>query len=834
MQKLVWQNANGVELDLTSGNYGITEWEGFSNTGLNIQSQQVPFQDGGVFLDALIEQRELSVTLAIQDRNNLELRYQQRRELISALNPKLGEGYLIYTNDFISKRIKCIPQIPIFETHNSDMSGTPKATLTWTACEPYWEDLEETIVPIEVETNNLQIENEGDLPVGVKVIIEGGATIPTLTNETTGKKIQNLITVNGEVDINTNYGQKEITEKQDNFSLNYYAGKLVKAIYSSLLQQYFIADENGNIWTSTDEIHWEIKNIGNIGTKKVKTFTYSVEMQLFLLMGTEGLLFISKDGKDWEDKSLDSSVTTNCVIYSKSFNMFYSVGDKIRKSTDGINWVEDYAPSYICNSIIELRGVLYVVGNNGLCLWYYQLPSQVEIQWNVISTGTTTNILDIIQIPIIDTDLCIVGEGGLIKTGVENNFTWTWTARTSGVSQNLNSVIATETEMIVAGNNGTVLSSAEGTTWTIKYTNNNFDLINILYVSQIKKILATGTNGVRLFSEDLENWELYAGITETVTSVCYSEKLDLYCLVGFNGYIATSEDGTTWIQRTSGVSFKLRKVKYNNYIEKFIAVGESQNILISEDGINWTTSSTGTQTSFNDFAFYENTIILVSGYFGSNIVRVSTDGMQTWGNVTIQTTTVDAIEYFEKADLFVAVGAGTTGKVYTSEDGTTWNIIPILQSGGGLKAVASNENIVVAIGDYGIVYRSYNGIDWEYVQNNVASTLVGLVYDSYAKLFITFYTKIYISGDGSNLEEVNLNISVLSGGTYSARQNKVVLVGDQIVVVTNPTTKNIIQTLSSDSDMNFNLKQGINDIKISKASGIFAGAITYRQKYIGV
>jgi hypothetical protein len=106
MQKLVWQNANGLEIDLTNGNYGITEWQGFSNTSLTIQQQQVPFQDGGVFLDALIGQRELTVTLAIQDNNNLETRYEKRRELISALNPKLGEGYLIYTNDFISKRIK--------------------------------------------------------------------------------------------------------------------------------------------------------------------------------------------------------------------------------------------------------------------------------------------------------------------------------------------------------------------------------------------------------------------------------------------------------------------------------------------------------------------------------------------------------------------------------------------------------------------------------------------------------------------------------------------------------------------------------------------------------
>ena len=168
MQKLVWQNANGVELDLTSGNYGITEWEGFSNTGLNIQTQTVPFQDGGVFLDALIEQRELTVTLAIQDNNNLELRYQQRRELISALNPKLGEGYLIYTNDFISKRIKCIPQIPIFETHNSDTAGTPKASLSWVACEPYWEDLEETSVTFK----DVQVlENNGDVPVQIKATI---------------------------------------------------------------------------------------------------------------------------------------------------------------------------------------------------------------------------------------------------------------------------------------------------------------------------------------------------------------------------------------------------------------------------------------------------------------------------------------------------------------------------------------------------------------------------------------------------------------------------------------------------------------------------------------
>ena len=120
MQKLVFRNANGIELDLTSDPFGITEWEGFSADELNIQSQQVPFQDGSVFLDALLGERELAVTVAMNDGNNLEKRYRLRREMISALNPKLGEGVLIYTNDFLSKQIHAIPQLPVSKNHNSN------------------------------------------------------------------------------------------------------------------------------------------------------------------------------------------------------------------------------------------------------------------------------------------------------------------------------------------------------------------------------------------------------------------------------------------------------------------------------------------------------------------------------------------------------------------------------------------------------------------------------------------------------------------------------------------------------------------------------------------
>lgn len=57
-------------------------------------------------MDNLLNDRELSITVAFNDEKDLHKRYELRRELISKLNPKLGEGYLIYENDFLTKRIK--------------------------------------------------------------------------------------------------------------------------------------------------------------------------------------------------------------------------------------------------------------------------------------------------------------------------------------------------------------------------------------------------------------------------------------------------------------------------------------------------------------------------------------------------------------------------------------------------------------------------------------------------------------------------------------------------------------------------------------------------------
>ena len=119
MQKLIYTNSQGVSIDLTTDPFGITEWEGFSNVEMEVQSQTVPFQDGSVYIDNLLSNRELSITVAINDNNNLSKRYELRRQLIAAFNPKLGEGTLTYRNNFLEKQITVIPATPIFQTHKA-------------------------------------------------------------------------------------------------------------------------------------------------------------------------------------------------------------------------------------------------------------------------------------------------------------------------------------------------------------------------------------------------------------------------------------------------------------------------------------------------------------------------------------------------------------------------------------------------------------------------------------------------------------------------------------------------------------------------------------------
>ena len=324
MQKLVFTNGGGQTIDLTSGNFGITNWEGLSGVGLNIQTQQVPFQDGGVFLDALMEQREISVTVAIQDNNDLSARYELKRQLISALNPKLGEGVLVYTNDYLSRQIKAVPQLPIFENKNSNDAGTLKASVVFSCPSPYWEDLEETSIFLKAGARQ-KIENNGDVPTGIKIdFFTNNVTNPQVKNFTENKFIKLNGNFTNGINMNTNVGQKQITAEELIFNLSNIGSELYSVTYSESLGLFVVVGYGGIILTSSDGVTWTSRTSGF--SSELYSVTYSESLGLFIAVGSSGTILTSSNGVNWISKTSGVTTILRSATYSKNLGLFVVVG----------------------------------------------------------------------------------------------------------------------------------------------------------------------------------------------------------------------------------------------------------------------------------------------------------------------------------------------------------------------------------------------------------------------------------------------------------------------------------------------------------------------------
>lgn len=853
MQKLVWQNAGGVELDLTSGNYGITEWEGFSNASLNIQSQQVPFQDGGVFLDALIEQRELSVTLAMQDNNNLELRYQQRRELISALNPKLGEGYLIYTNDFISKRIKCVAQIPLFETHNSDTVGTPKASLSWTACEPYWEDLEETEVML---FNDRQIiSNNGDVPCQVKLKIVNTLKNKMLINNITNKKEilfkQRTESLDGnmeyeEIEVDTNFGKKRAEQINKNQNLVSWNNQLNKVVYVEDLKKFLVVGNNSEILTF-DGKNWDFvppysfapDNLYAIACSSVST-----HKRIFIVGIAGGIVSDIDKFPSWEGWGGGENIYRG-VCYNRDGDYFVAVGEngivaKVNNNTDTFPEEPTFSDNITTKTFFDVEIVddyIVAVGEDGIIF-----TSNNGTSWTQLQTSPTTE--DIKGIRYVDDFVFLLTE---TKLYLSENAMYTWEEyKDFGSDTVLSGYLPTDEEggRFIIGFNNKIAFPVEGNVWQDISMINNYLIKSIAYSWELGIYVFVGEQGARVINASNipqeETWEdntneisgNVLGITESeqnifavtesgniyrsdrtdinklenvsvgssiegLQDITYSKKLKMLVAVGFGGttvkeYLMTSDnEGESWVRRTEGAS-QLRSVAYSEDLELFVVVGDSGIVKTSSDGINWTTQNTTGHSLVS-------VISAKSKFFavGSDGYILSSENGITWTVEGSFSGALKDIAYSQHYDSFVAVG-----DVYIKKIGeANWQE----WSTRHYNAVAFSKDInVFRLAGTRRIETSINGSQIYWSKNKLPNASINTIYCAfYSDLLKQF---IYGGADG-----------VLFNEKEGEREN-------------------IIERIADESNMGFNLEVGENIVNVNSFGGsdTTTTKLSYRQKYIGV
>lgn len=225
------------------------------------------------------------------------------------------------------------------------------------------------------------------------------------------------------------------------------------------------------------------------------------------------------------------------------------------------------------------------------------------------------------------------------------------------------------------------LTSQSGV-WSNVYTNS---LLVAMYdfADDGTNLVVVGNNGLLAYTTNGTTWtestsaRTALGNNTTVWCIGYSSSLGLWVAAGSGGNLATATSPNgTWTARTSSFgSSDVYNVKWSTSLGIFVAVGISGKIATSTNGTTWTQQTSGISSSIYSVA--ANGSQLVACSTNGTILR-STNGT-TWTNAkplpgdftTSSGISVLFVDSTTTAQEFLAVSGAT---IYRSTDnGVTWS-----------------------------------------------------------------------------------------------------------------------------------------------------------------
>jgi len=272
-----------------------------------------------------------------------------------------------------------------------------------------------------------------------------------------------------------------------------------------------------------------------------------------------------------------------------------------------------------------------------------------------------------------------------------------WT--TSGLTTNSVSIASTSLNKVSYLNNiyvavgDNIVSSIDAYNWVERYRVTNLVLYSVsgITINNFIGFIAVGygpdysviptvTKSVVLRSLDGVTWSdvTPSGSTESIYGVTSGNNIII--IVGDNGTIFTSTNGSNWVNVSSG-SDNLTNIIYADDLGLFVAIGELGVILTSsDDGVTWTSQSSGTSVNLNDI-IWNSTDSLFTIVGDNNVVLQSDDGV-TWINTGLFITSPTV--YDVQGDAFTAgygpeelvpgVVTDNLTMIVTTRPGTNWDV----------------------------------------------------------------------------------------------------------------------------------------------------------------
>ncbi|MHB8521725.1 MAG: WD40/YVTN/BNR-like repeat-containing protein [Limisphaerales bacterium] len=271
---------------------------------------------------------------------------------------------------------------------------------------------------------------------------------------------------------------------------------------------------------------------------------------------------------------------------------------------------------------------------------------------------------------------------------------------------------------------GTVLTSAQGVTWTNQTSGTTNSLRSITYGAGM--FVAVGDRGMLLTSPDAISWTTQSsGSADPLNGIAF--RTNGFVAVGDRGAILTSSDAISWISRVSVTTNDLKDIVSGN--GTFVAVGTQGTILTSRDGVAWSNRTVAAPGGFNSVAYGNGSFVAV-GDLGA--IATSHDAI-TWTSCALLahgyandcyslTTNYDSAGITYDHGTFVAVGVAMisfqptgcrflggdparVGGILTSPDGFNWTSRPS-GTDRALFGAAYGNGTFVAVGEHGTILQS--------------------------------------------------------------------------------------------------------------------------------
>ncbi|PYL00830.1 MAG: hypothetical protein DME19_03800 [Verrucomicrobia bacterium] len=310
----------------------------------------------------------------------------------------------------------------------------------------------------------------------------------------------------------------------------------------------------------------------------------------FLIAGRTGMMAEGYSTNDSSYYWLPSTDSIRQWLFDVTWatNLYVAVGDRatVMTSGNGIDWSLELVPDSVTNSIFLGVGgttnLLVAAGNQGSL---------------IISPYAETNVM---LTNVVGTNVVVTNQV-ISKLGVD----W-YDVQPRPTTNDLQGVGLFGDLYLVTGDNGTVLTSPDGTNWTRRVTPTSALLSSVAASPDI--VVATGDNGTIITSRDGANWALQNSRTANwIYRVRYLA--GEFIAVGQNGTLMTSADGTNWNPQVSGTTRWLNDV--TRIDGTLFAVGTQGTVLTSTNAVDWISRGTITAKSLYAAATDSDQLIAV-------------------------------------------------------------------------------------------------------------------------------------------------------------------------------------------------------------------------------